>query len=219
MLANLSVKFLQRRTRKSTVGKVLAGVALVGAILIFYLNGHGTLTKAVQSYGVFAIVLSILAVGLFSMLPVPTESLLILNVTLYGVGGGLLYTWLGSLLGATLIYVLTRKGGRNLFRKFVGSSVYERANHWIDNKGILGLLMVRLLPLPACISNYAIGCMAAVKAWDYFWTAGISVLPYYLGTLATLGAFGSGMMQWLGLFVGLFVFGMGYLFSRRRKDF
>jgi len=219
VLANLGVQFVQRRTSKSLIGKMLAGAALLGAILIFYLNGHGTLAKAVQAYGVFAIVISIAIVGVFSMLPVPTESLLILNVTLYGVAWGLLYTWLGSLLGATLIYLLTRKHGQNLLRRFVGATVYERANHWIEKKGIQGLLMVRLLPLPACISNYAIGCMASVRTRDYFWTAGVSVLPYYLGTLATLGAFGNGMMQWLGLFVGLLVFGIGYLFSRKRKDF
>lgn len=61
----------------------------------------------------------------------------------------------------------------------------------------MGLVMVRLLPLPAFIVNYITAVIPAIDFWSYFWTAALTIIPSYIATALVLMGISVNSRIWL----------------------
>lgn len=197
-----------------SVAILAIGIALM--VLFFHLDRHNEISDAIRSSGGFGIILSILLMALFCVIPVPSEFLMIMNMKVFGVWWGIFYTWIGAMLGALTVFLFARYVGRHLLEAFVSADRLQQVNTWIGNRGPIGLLLVRLIPLPFIVVNYAAGVLKSVKPFDYIWTTAVGLLPYDLGAaLVFLGV--STRFRYYLVFGGLVVAAIwigGFLYNR-----
>ncbi|RIV21830.1 TVP38/TMEM64 family protein [Alicyclobacillaceae bacterium I2511] len=208
----------ERSDRRGVWGVVLIftlGVALLG--LFLYLDRNGQISRWIQSAGSWAILLSIFLMALFCIIPVPAEFLMILNMQVFGIWWGILYSWVGSMTGSIAVFLLARYTAGNFIRRFITPDRLAQVDHWVENRGNMGLLLVHLIPLPFIVVNYAAGILRSVKLWGFIWTSALGGVPYYLGAAFIFLGVSHRYMVWLmvgGVVVGI-VWGLGYLYNRR----
>ncbi|MCY0888838.1 MAG: VTT domain-containing protein [Alicyclobacillaceae bacterium] len=157
----------------------LIGIGILVGLL--YSDRNHQLSHTLRSWGWLGIVMAIVVMMLFCVTPIPSEGLLIMYLKVYGIAPGILYAWLGSTLSAVIIFFVVRTVGTPFLRRSVSAEKWEQISDWVERRGSFGLLMARLLPIPAFVVNYAAGVMPAVGLWGYTWTAALSILPYYVG--------------------------------------
>lgn len=190
------------------------GVALV--LLFFHLDRNNEISNAIRSSGGLGILLSIFLMALFCVIPVPSEFLMIMNMKVFGVWWGIFYTWIGAMIGALTVFWFARHFGRHLLEAFVSPDRIHQVNQWVGQRGAMGLLMARLIPLPFIVVNYAAGVLKSVRARNYLWTTGIGLLPYDLGAALVFLGFSKRFTAWLvigGLVVAA-IWIAGYFFNR-----
>lgn len=181
-----------------TIALTFIGLVLIG--LFIYFDRRDQVSLMLRNWGIWGVIGSIVLMTVLCAVPVPSEFLLILDMRVYGVWWGIFYAWVGSILGAAAILIVTRWIARPFLDSMFRHERYEQVNEWVRTRGPLGLLMARLLPLPASVVNYIAGLVHSVGPWNYIWTAAVSIIPYYLGAaLIYLGIF-SKFVVWL--FVG-----------------
>ncbi len=202
----------------SSIGLFLFGIFLL--FVIYYLQRKYHFSEAIRAWGWIGIVASILLMALLCIIPVPSEFLLLMNMNVYGIVWGIIYAWIGVLLGTVGIFLMARYLGRPALENFIPPDRFEQVESWVKSKGSIGLLMARLLPVPASVINYVAGVLKSVHWWDYLWTAAISMIPYYCA--AALIYFGvSKRIVMLLIFGGValvFVWFIGKHLSRRRQQ-
>ncbi|OPA76102.1 hypothetical protein BVG16_17955 [Paenibacillus selenitireducens] len=109
------------------------------------------------------------------------------NASAYGLGLGFLYSWIGSVLGALILFLLARRfGGRlndYLSRKYPKA---EHFFHWVEQRGFTPLFILYCFPFtPSFFINIA---------------SGMSRVP--LGIFLSAIMLGKGVMIFLMSFVG-----------------
>ncbi len=197
-----------------TIGILIVGILLV--VGFFYLDKNNRISLAIQSWGAWGIILSIFLMAMFCVIPVPSEFLMIMNMKIFGVWWGIFYTWIGAMIGAVAVFFIARSIGSRIIQAFITEKRLQQVNKWIKNRGPVGLLMVRLVPLPFIVVNYSAGVMESVSTWEYVWTTGIGLLPYDLGAALVYLGLSTKYIWWIAI-GGLAVVGIwvgGYLFSR-----
>jgi uncharacterized membrane protein YdjX (TVP38/TMEM64 family) len=184
---------------------ILIFVAMI--FLFFYLDRHNELSQIIRQWHLGGILLSILLMAALCMTPIPSEGLLVLLLKIYGIYEGILYSWLGMIISSLAIFYLARHSGPRLFQKMITPRYLELVEHWIREKGSMGLLIARLFPLPPFAVNFIAGASYSVKFWPYLWTAALSIIPYYVGfTLIYIGVLKS---IWIGLVIaGIIIFSL-----------
>lgn len=193
---------------------LIIGVLLV--IAFFYIDRHGLITHAIQSTGLFGIVISVFLMALFCIIPVPSEFLMIMNMKVFGVWWGIFYTWIGAMIGAIAVFWAARHFGRHLLEAFVSENRVEQVNQWVGGHGAIGLLLARLVPLPFIVVNYTAGVLKSVRPIDYIWTTAIGLLPYDIGAALVFLGFSKKYTLWIviGGIAVLAIWIAGYLFNR-----
>lgn len=177
---------------------VVAFVIFIAAFL--YFDRRDQISVLIRAWGLWGIVLAILLMAALCMTPVPSEGLAILYLKIYGVYAGVLYAWLGSTLSSLAIFFLARTYGQKLMQKLISPKRFDTVDNWVQEKGSLGLLIARLLPIPAFAVNYIAAVMPSMKLWPYLWTAALSMIPYYVGT--ALVFLGIAKETWIWLILG-----------------
>ncbi|MCQ2027258.1 TVP38/TMEM64 family protein, partial [Clostridium butyricum] len=114
------------------------------------------------------------------MTPIPTESITIICLKSYGVGWGTFFSWVGSTLSSIAIYCLVQSIREPLLQVLISHKCYKKVNEWVKRSGTSGLMMARLLPLPAFIVNYIAAIIPIIDFWSYFWTAALTIIPSYI---------------------------------------
>jgi len=197
---------------------IILSVSLI--LLFFYLDRQNKLSYFIQTWGIGGILLAILLMAALCMTPIPSEGLVILLLKIFGVYWGILYSWLGSILSSIAIFYITRYLGKSFFQKLLTPQRFETVDHWIRKKGSSGLLIARLLPIPAFAVNYIAGAIPSVKLWPYVWTAALAIIPYYMGT--ALVYVGVAQSTWIWLAVGgaaiIAFWGISYSLSKVNKS-
>jgi uncharacterized membrane protein YdjX (TVP38/TMEM64 family) len=180
---------------------ILFWFLLVLAVAAFlYFDQHDEISALIQGAGLRGMWISLGLMALLCMTPLPSEGLLFLLLKVYGIYLGILLAWLGSMVGALIILIVSRRYGQKLMRQMITPERFKVVNDWVERKGTLGLLIARLLPLPAFAVNYIAGMIPSVRKWPYLWTAALTIAPYYLVTvLLFVGIFES---AWLWLAAG-----------------
>jgi Uncharacterized conserved protein len=179
---------------------LILAVLIALIILFFYLDRQNQLSQSIQALGLAGIILSILLMAALCMTPIPAEGLLVLLLKIYGVYEGTVYSWLGSIISSLVIFYLARHHGQKYFRRMITPHRFEMVDHWVRERGTLGLVIARILPLPAFAVNYITGAMPSVAFWPYTWTAAVTIIPYYIGT--ALVYTGAAKSTWIWLVVG-----------------
>lgn len=180
---------------------LLIAIGTIIVIFVFYVNRHHHLSHLMQSYGSTGVLAAILIMAMMCLTPIPTEGLLLVYFNVYGALMGILYAWSGYLISTLIIFVISRYIGTNFIRNRVSQTRFETVNGWIGEKGIFGILIVRILPIPAFIVNAVLGTMPSISFTRYFLTAAVAIMPYYITSSSLyLGITGA---NYKTLFIGI----------------
>lgn len=162
---------------------VVAVAVITGYIL---LRGHSldlrimSLTvEDVKSYAEawapWSAVASIGLMVLHSFLPLPAEIIAVANGMMFGLVGGVLVTWVGAMLGATLSFAMARSLGRPTLRWLVSERRWRAIDGWEFRATTL--LVARFIPVISFnLVNYGAG-LARVGWWPFLWTTAVGILP------------------------------------------
>jgi uncharacterized membrane protein YdjX (TVP38/TMEM64 family) len=130
----------------------------------------------------------IFAAWIESLLPfLPLVAILIANVNAYGLGEGILLSWVGVVTGAISVFWLFRRFG-NKFSNYIDRKWprSRKLTHWLEQKGFLPIFLLACFPFtPSFFVNLI---------------AGISKVPMRTFVIATV--LGKGIMIMMVSYVG-----------------
>ena len=88
--------------------------------------------------------------------PLPLIAIVALNVAAHG---GLVYSWVGVMLGGTLMFLFWRRVLKQFFWKFASrSQKLEKAEQWVSRFDVSSLFMLSVLPFtPSSFMHFAFG--------------------------------------------------------------
>jgi len=122
---------------------------------------------------------------------------------IYGAWGGLLISMVGTALGTTLTFYLTRLLGRRVLSLFISKKNIEKMEGFIDaDSSVLVLFVLFIIPSPKDFFPFFVG-LTNMKAWKFFLISAIGRIPGMFLT-AYLGATVANR-NW-GLLIGVTVF-------------
>lgn len=131
------------------------------------------------SFGIFGplvlILLQFLQVIIF-VIPGPVFT--IAGGYAYGITVGTLYSFIGTMLGSSLVFYLGRTYGRPFVEKIVNKNDLNRYDKFISRKGKTALLVCRVIPiiLPNDVVSFA-ASVTKMKFRTYFWVSFIGFIP------------------------------------------
>lgn len=194
-------------------------VFVVGLLLVigfFYLDRRGQISRLVLSSGGFGIAISVVLMAVFCVIPVPGEFLLILDMKIFGVWWGVLYSWIGTMIGSIGVFLLARYVAHNLLRSFIPDERMAQVNEWVGKRGVVGLLLAHVVPLPFIVVNYAAGIIRSIRLWDFIWTSAVGGVPYYVGAGLVFLGVSTKYLYWsvVGLIALVFIWIGGFLYNR-----
>lgn len=202
---------------KYALSALVVGILVTLIVVFLYLDRRNEISSSIQGLGFLGMFIAIVLMAFLHLTPVPSEGLLVLYLKIYGIYLGTLIAWLGSALSTLLIFFIARYYGQRFLQKLVTPERFNMVDNWVKRKGSLGLLIARLLPIPAFLVNYIAGVIPSVRFWPYVWTGALSIIPYYLGT--ALVFLGVSRAIWVWLIVGgimiIAFWSLGYMFNRR----
>ncbi|MFC2953940.1 TVP38/TMEM64 family protein [Marinicaulis aureus] len=143
------------------------------------------LMKAAESRWAVLGVISIFA--FLALTGFPQIGLITVTVIVFGPKNGAIYSWIATMVSATLTFALGHfLGGRWVNR--IGSDRVQRTIDFIGRHGVLASGLVRVVPsAPFIVVNAAAGA-AHIALWKYWIGTGIGIIPK-IALIAVLSAF------------------------------
>ena len=185
------------RSRRGTTLKLLAAAVIVIAVVIVLstvdLPDPSFIRDRVASAGPWGIALFVVLYAVLSATPFPASTLTIASGLLFGLAVGATVVVFAATMGAYLGYW----GARALGRGQVARTEWDRLRRldaMLGRRGLLSVLVVRLVPLPFSLVNYAAG-VSAVGQRDYVVGTMIGIVPATVAYTA-LGAYGTSPLSW-----------------------
>lgn len=91
--------------------------------------------------------------------PLPLIAIVALNVAAHGGFFGFVYSWVGVMLGGTLMFLFWRRVLKQFFWKFASrSQKLEKAEQWVSRFDVSSLFMLSVLPFtPSSFMHFAFG--------------------------------------------------------------
>lgn len=154
------------------------------------------LAHALADLGALAPLVFILLFVLACLACVPVVFFTVAAGALFGLGRGLLYTWIAALLGASLAFLISR----HVARDWVGRRLEKRPWLWalgeaVAQEGWRIVVLARLAPgSPFFLLNYLFG-LTRLSFRHYFWATAVSIVPgtamfVYLGAVGQMALAG-----------------------------
>lgn len=136
------------------LGVSLAAVALLVIPFILWRDqlGHifaerDQMVAEIRTAGVWGRLLLIALVAAQTVVaPIPGQVVNFVAGYLYGLGAGLLYSWLGQVLGSALALALARFAGRPIVVRLVGAASLARLEHWAAGRGLSFFFLFFVIP-------------------------------------------------------------------------
>lgn len=204
---------------RSILSWLITLVAVLGFCSILYFDRHDSLSHWIRSYGTGGLFGAICAMTIICTTPIPSEGLLIVYMKVYGVLPGALYAWCGFVISSLLMFFLAKVLRHRVSPKWLNNPRFSSVEKWITQKGDMGLLIARLLPVPAYIVNFITGSMA-ITLWSYLWTGAVAIIPYYLSVVFVY--VGISERYTTGLLVGVICLGVvwfsGYFIQKQTSS-
>ncbi len=173
---------------------VLIGVA---ALWLYFRYEHDA-SSFIRRMGPFGIITAIVLMALLCVIPFPAEFLMVVDMQIFGVWKGILYVWVGAMLGSYVTFLFGKKFGQRTVKRFVSDEHLKKLNEVITRHGAWGLFMSRLIPfIPFVVLNYACSLLPNVTTFTYLWTTGLGIMPYDLGAALIFLGFSRRLMVWL----------------------
>lgn len=169
-----------RAWRAVAVSFVLFGgvgiVFLFGAPLLG-ISGEGAVEQWLgAAHGVWALPVAVAAFAGLAFIGVPQFVLIAAAVVAFGPWTGLAYSWIGTMVSASIGFVLGRLFGARLLRDFAGRGV-ARFMKLIGRNGFMASLIVRLVPsAPFIVVNMAAG-VTPMKYRHFAAGTAIGIIP------------------------------------------
>jgi uncharacterized membrane protein YdjX (TVP38/TMEM64 family) len=144
---------------------IVIAAALVAPLVLFrdqitaaFANREQVVAE-VRSAGAWGpLVLMLLAIAQTIVAPIPGQIVGFAAGYLYGLGPGLLYTWIGQVLGTAIAMGLARYAGRPLVARLVGQSTLDKFDRLARGRGIGFFMLVFLIPgLPDDVMCFVAG--------------------------------------------------------------
>lgn len=111
-----------------------------------------------------------------AILPIPAEIPAAMNGMLFGAVLGVLITWGGAMIGATISYELARYFGAGLTRRLIKPEAMAKVEG-LRNTEAAVLLTLRLMPVVAfTLINWACGLLG-IRRSTFLWTTAVGILP------------------------------------------
>lgn len=136
----------------------------------------------VQGLGTPGILAFIVAYALAAVALVPGSLLTIAGGAIFGLGYGVLFVFIGAVLGSTAAFLVARHVARDVIAARLASAgsgvarVLDAIDHAAAQRGFLIVLLLRLSPaFPFNVLNYLLG-LTGVRTRDYV-AASIGMLP------------------------------------------
>ena len=209
-------------SRKRTVIKAFLLVAfiMVAVYIVRFTTVKEFLTREtlgnfLDAAGLWAPLAFILIYAVGICFFIPGTLLTALGAAIFGPYWGLLYVWIGAMVGASAAFWI----GRTLGREFAASLIGNRLKKYddaIERNGFATVLYLRLVYFPFTAMDFGMG-LTKVRFWDYFFGTGLGIVvgtfvfTFLIGTLKEVLASGnwSNLISLKVFFsVGLFVFSL-----------
>ncbi len=183
-----------------------------------YLGDRQRVQQAVQSLGVWVYPVGILTVAALVSVGVPRLLFCAIGGAMLGFWWGLLITQVGTLIGYYASFCFIRWGGRDwVLHRF------PRLQKWvgiIHEQGIMGVVLVRMLPLHGTLTNLCLG-LTHVKHRDFLIGTIIGLLPEAVPAVL-VGNVGRDLLNWktnggylVAAVVGLALIAIGLKYAMR----
>ena len=176
---------------KKTAGWTIVGILISGIIVVLALRYFSNLEFLLKSTGLLGPLISIGLYGLFSVTPVPTDSLTIVNGLVFGTLVGTILATIGNTIAALVEYFVGLK-----VRDVTGTKGKTFTIPIIKKKFPVNstafLILGRLLPGYGGKIVSVIGGMYKVSLWKYTWTA---LIANFIGAL--MFAYGGSLLRLL----------------------
>ena len=188
----------------------------------------------VYKLGIIGIILFLVIMAIQGLIvPLPSEIVLLATGIIWGWFLGGIFGIIGSMLAGILCFYISRKGGRPLVEKFVGSKTLNLADDLIKKYGIWTIIISRFIPFISFdvisyasglvdieFKKYTIGTLIGSTFRSFFYSIVGSLLgimpPINVNDAHTLetqaGVFNVWLLVILGVLVLMFV---GYYLTNR----
>lgn len=179
-----------------------------------------TIIDFIRSLGAWGPLGSIALMILHSFIPFPAEFLTIANGMVFGSVWGVVFTWIGAMLGAYASFGLTRIFGRPFVARNLNPAQMDKLDQWIQHQGTVSLLLSRLIPLISFnLVNYGAG-LTNVSWWTFSWTTGVGILPVTIVMVTMMNNFKIiPWWTWIALLLAIMsiAYGIHSLRSKKKK--
>ncbi len=122
----------------------------------------------------------LIAVGLVvlvSLLPLPIETMAIVNGMMFGPWLGSALTWVGALIAAMIAFCIARFIGHPLVERYLPPRAFQRLESITHAHGAPTLIAIRMIPLlPFTVINYGAG-VTPVRWQTFLWTSAVGMIP------------------------------------------
>lgn len=159
----------------SNLARVITAGVVAAALVIVTLIGLPS-PRRLDGHGLGAALLYIVVYALATLLPVPKALFSLTAGVLFGPIAGIGVTLVGTTIGATAAFALSRVLGRMPFEQVAGDRLA-----WLDDllerHGLSAMIGLRLVPLvPFTLLNYAAG-LTRMVVWRYVVATIVGVAP------------------------------------------
>jgi uncharacterized membrane protein YdjX (TVP38/TMEM64 family) len=113
--------------------------------------------------------------AIFCPLGVPASPFILAGGAIFGFFVGLIWNWIGTMLGAVLSYGLARFLGREAVERLGGARL-RQAEALLRRRGAPMLIGMRFLPIPFAFANSA-AALVGVPFNRFLWTTALGILP------------------------------------------
>lgn len=141
-----------------------------------------------DSFQILGPLAPILLAAIESLIPaLPLVAIVTLNVAAYGAVWGFLYSWAGTCIGCTIVFLFFRKVvRRGFFRLEERSAKVKKAREWVNRFNPTALFFIAIMPFtPSAFLNFAFG-VSDFDEKKYLYTI-IGAKAIMIGLLALFG--------------------------------
>lgn len=219
--SDISAPRLPKAVRTTLISLSMMIGLIILIVLFFRFDQSNDLTRLIQRTGALGIFVAIFLMAMFSILPVPSEFLMIIILKIFGVVLGTVLSFGGTMIAAIVTFFIARRFGRRMLPSFIPMRRVDDIASWIGRRGVVGLILVRIIPFPFIVVNYTAGLIRTVKASDFIWTSAVGGIPYYLGAALVFLGVSKKYMTWLivGGVALVCIWIAGYIFNRHVSVF
>ncbi|WP_075865269.1 TVP38/TMEM64 family protein [Carboxydothermus islandicus] len=136
------------------------------------------LANFIRSFGLFTVIVSLILLVIQTLFtPVPLFILVAANGFIFGIWGGIIISLSGSVMGATIAFLLARFLGRNFLSRFLKPEHLNKVHSFSRKDGPKVVFFSRLIPvLPSSIVSYLAG-LSNMRFTPYFLATTLGKLP------------------------------------------